>query len=193
MVSVIVVAGVVSGTALGVWLARVLSAIYMEFYHFPYLKFSLQPGTVAVAAVASLLAAGTGTVFAVWRAASLRPAQAMRLEPPARYRESWVEKLGLKRWLSQPARMIIRHIQRRAFKSTLTLLGIAMACGIIMTGLFQRDTVSYMVNIQYGMAQREDLSVTFTDPTAYRVRFDLLGLPGVQHVEVFRARPPWPG
>jgi len=31
--------------------------------------------------------------------------------------------------------------------------------------------------------------VTFTEPTSYRVRFDLLGLPGVQHVEVFRAVP----
>jgi len=119
----------------------------------------------------------------------LRPAQAMRPEPPARYRETWVEKLGLKRWLSQPARMIIRHIQRRALKSMLTLLGIAMACGIILTGLFQRDTVGYMVNVQFGMAQRQDLAVTFTDPTAYRARFDLQGLPGVQHVEVFRAVP----
>lgn len=189
MVSVIVGLGVASGTALGVWLGQVLSGIYMEFYHFPYLKFSLQPGTVAEAAVASLLAAGAGTVFAVWRAATLRPAQAMRPEPPANYRETWVEKLGLKRWLSQPTRMIIRHIQRRALKSMLTLLGIALACGIILTGLFQRDTTSYMVNIQFGMAQREDLSVTFTDPTAYRVRFDLLGLPGVQRVEVFRAVP----
>jgi len=189
MVSVIAGLGVVSGTALGVWLGRVLSGIYMEFYHFPYLKFSLQPGTVAEAALASLLAAGAGTVFAVWRAATLRPAQAMRPEPPASYRETWVEKLGLKRWLSQPTRMIIRHIQRRALKSMLTLLGVAMACGIILTGLFQRDTVSYMVNIQFGMAQREDLSVTFTEPTAYRARFDLLGLPGVQHVEVFRAVP----
>ena len=60
-------------------------------------------------------------------------------------------------------RMLVRHIQRRALKSMLTVLGIAMACGIILTGLFQRDTVSYMVNIQFGMAQREDLSVTFTD------------------------------
>lgn len=161
----------------------------MKFYHFPYLIFSLQPNTVAEAAGASLLAAGGGAVFAVWRAATLRPAQAMRSEPPASYREAWVEKLGLKRWLSQPARMIIRHIQRRALKSTLTLLGIAMACGIILTGLFQRDTVSYMVNVQFGMAQREDISLTFTDPTAYRVRFDLLGLPGVEHVEVFRAVP----
>jgi putative ABC transport system permease protein len=189
MVSLIVVLGVLSGTALGVWLGRVLSEIYMKFYHFPYLIFSLQPNTVAEAAGASLLAAGGGAVFAVWRAATLRPAQAMRPEPPASYREAWVEKLGLKRWLSQPARMIIRHIQRRALKSTLTLLGIAMACGIILTGLFQRDTVSYMVNVQFGMAQREDISLTFTDPTAYRVRFDLLGLPGVEHVEVFRAVP----
>ena len=181
--------GIVSGTALGVWLGQALSGIYTDFYHFPYLKFSLQPATVMEAALASLLAAAAGTVFAVWRAASLRPAQAMRPEPPARYRETWVEKLGLKRWLSQPTRMIIRHIQRRALKSMLTLLGIAMACGIILTGLFQRDTVSYMVNIQFGMAQREDLSLTFTEPTSYRVRFDLLGLPGVQHVEVFRAVP----
>lgn len=189
MVSVIVGLGVIGGVALGVWLGKALSGIYMEFYHFPYLKFSLQPETAIAAAAASLLAAGAGTVFAVWRAATLRPAQAMRPEPPARYRETWVEKLGLKRWLSQPTRMIIRHIQRQTLKSMLTVVGIAMACGMMLTGLFQRDTVSYMVNIQFGMAQREDLSVTFTDPTAYRARFDLLGLPEVRHVEVFRAVP----
>lgn len=189
LVGIIVGAGVVSGTALGVWLGRGLSALYMEFYHFPYLKFSLPPLTVVEAAIASLAAAGGGTVFAVWRAATLRPAAAMRPEPPPRYRETWVEKLGAKRWLSQPARMIVRNIQRRAFKSALTVLGIALGCGMILTGLFQRDTVGYMVHVQFGMSQREDLSVTFTDPTAYRARFDLLGLPGVEKVEVFRGVP----
>ncbi|HJW26972.1 MAG TPA: ABC transporter permease, partial [Rhodocyclaceae bacterium] len=189
LVGIIVGAGIASGTALGVWLGHGLSALYMEFYHFPYLKFSLPPRTVVEAAIASLAAAGGGTVFAVWRAATLRPAAAMRPEPPPRYRETWVEKLGVKRWLSQPARMIIRNIQRRAFKSALTVLGIALGCGMILTGLFQRDTVGYMVHVQFGMSQREDLSVTFTDPTAYRARFDLLGLPGVEKVEVFRGVP----
>jgi putative ABC transport system permease protein len=189
MVSVIVGLGILGGAALGAWLGKGLSDIYTEFYHFPYLKFSLHPATVLQAAIASLMAAGLGTVFAVWRAASLRPAQAMRPEPPARYHETWVEKWGLKRWLSQPTRMIIRHIQRQTVKSALTVLGIAMACGIILTGLFQRDTVGYMVNIQFGMTQREDLSLTFTDPTSYRARFDLLALPGVQRVEVFRTVP----
>lgn len=189
LVGVIVALGVVAGVGLGMWLGKLLADIYTEFYHFPYLLFSLPPRTVLEAGLASLLAAGAGTVFAVWRAASLRPAQAMRPEPPARFRESWLEQLGLKRWLSQPSRMIIRNLQRRALKSVLSVLGIALACGIIITGLFQRDTVSYMVHVQFGMAQREDLSVTFTEPTAYRARFDLQGLNGVERVEVFRSVP----
>ncbi|HJV28829.1 MAG TPA: FtsX-like permease family protein [Aromatoleum sp.] len=188
-VAVIAGAGVISGTALGVWLGKALSAIYMEFYYFPFLRFSLEPMTVVEAAIASLLAAGAGTVMAVWRAASLSPAQAMRPEPPARYHETGLEKLGLKRWLSQPTRMIVRHIRRRALQSAVSVLGIALACGIILTGLFQRDTVGYMLNVQYDMSQREDLSLSFTDPTAYSARYDLLGMPGIEHVEVYRAVP----
>ena len=189
LVALIVGAGVAGGVALGAWLGGALAAIYTEFYHFPYLEFSLPPLTVLEAALASLAAAVAGTVFAVWRAARLRPAEAMRPEPPPAYRETWAEKLGLKRWLSQPARMIVRHIQRRAFKSALTVLGIALACGMIMTGLFQRDTVGFMVHMQFGMMQREDLSVSFTEPTSYQARYDLAGLPGVRHVETYRAVP----
>lgn len=189
MVGVIAGLGLAGGVALGAWLGQLLSGIYMEFYHFPYLQFRLPLQTVLQAALICLLAAAAGTTFAVWHAASLRPAQAMRAEPPARYRETWLEKWGLKRWLSQPTRMILRNIQRHAGKSALTLLGIAIACGMILTGLFQRDTVSYMVNVQFGMAQREDLTVTFIEPSAYRIRFDLRGLPGVRHVEVFRSVP----
>jgi putative ABC transport system permease protein len=189
MVAAIVGVGIAGGTLLGVWLGQALSAIYTEFYHFPYLRYALSPSTVLEAAGASLLAAGAGTVFAVWRAASLRPAEAMRPEPPPAYRETWVERLGAKRWLSQPARMIVRHIQRRALKSGLTVLGISLACGMILTGLFQRDTVGFMVYLQFGQMQREDLMVAFADPTAYRARFDLHGLPGVTRVEPYRAVP----
>lgn len=189
LVATISGSGIVGGTALGVWLGWLLSGIYMEFYYFPWLKFSLAPATFVEAAAASLLAAAAGTVVAVWRAASLKPAQAMRPEPPARYRETALERVGLKRWLSQPTRMILRHIGRRPLKSSLTVLGIALACGIILTGLFQRDTVGYMLNVQFGMSQREDLALSFTEPTTYRARFDLLGLAGIRHVEVFRAVP----
>lgn len=189
LVTVIAAAGSACGVGLGVLLGQSLSAIYMEFYRFPYLNFHVRLGIVAEALSATFVAAMAGTVFAVWRAARLRPAEAMRPEPPAQYGESWVEKLGFKAWLTAPSRMILRHIQRRALRSMVTVFGIAIGCGIILTGMFQADTVEYMIRVQYGMSAREDLTVTFTHPTGYRARFDLLGVPGVKHVEVFRTVP----
>ncbi len=189
LVLVIVFAGVAGGVLAGLWLAQQLAAIYRMFFSFPFLIFELEPSVVAEATLASVGAAALGTVFAVRRAAILRPAEAMRPEPPARYRRTWIERLGAARLLAQPSRMILRHIGRHPFKSTLTVVGIALACGITMTGRFQKDTVSYMLDVQYGMSQREDLSVTFTEPTSWGVRYELESLPGVRRAEVYRGVP----
>ncbi|HHM04746.1 MAG TPA: FtsX-like permease family protein [Gammaproteobacteria bacterium] len=189
LVAVVTAIGVALGLGLGWWLGGQLSAIYMEMFRFPYLLFELRPAVVLQAAFITAAAALAGTVFAVARAARLRPAQAMRPEPPARYRATLIERLGLRRWLSQPSRMILRHLARRPVKSLLSVVGIALALAIVMSGRFQQDTVNYMVKVQYGLSQRQDLSVTFTDPTAYRARAELLSLPGVTHVEGYRAVP----
>lgn len=189
LVGLIAAVGIVGGTALGAWLGAGLSGVYREFYHFPYLDFTLPPFTVLEAAAISLLAAGGGTALAIRRTASLRPAQAMRPEAPARYTVSWIERLDTRRWLSQPARMILRHIQRGRWHSLLTVLGVSLGGGIILTGLFQHDTVNYMLDVQFRQAQRDDLAVLFTDPAAGRARDELAALPGVRRVEVFRSVP----
>ncbi len=189
LVALIAAAGTVSGTLLGAWLGALLSGVYRTFYHFPYLDFTLPPMTVLAAAAISLAAAAGGTALAVHRTAMLRPAQAMRPEAPARYRVSWIERMGARRWLSQPARMILRHLQRERWHSLLTLVGVALGGGIILTGLFQHDTVNYMLDVQFRHAQRDDLAVLFTDPAAGRARSELAALPGVRRVEVFRSVP----
>ncbi|MES2759929.1 MAG: FtsX-like permease family protein [Pseudomonadota bacterium] len=189
LVALIALAGIAGGTLLGAWLGAGLAGVYREFYHFPYLDFTLPPATVAGAAAISLLAAAGGTALAIRRTAALRPAEAMRPEAPARYRVSWVERLGARRLLSQPARMIFRHIGRERWHSLLTVLGVALAGGIILTSLFQRDTVGYMLDVQFRNAQRDDLALQFTEPTSGRARYELAALPGVRHVEVFRAVP----
>lgn len=185
----IVVAGVALGVLLGAQLGRGLGSVYMEFFRFPFLRHRLEPSVVLTAALTNAAAAALGTLFAVRAAARLRPAEAMRPEPPARYRESIVERLGLKRLLSQPTRMILRHIQRRPVKSLLTVVGIAFSCAITMVGNFQKDTVGYMMDVQFKLAQREDLSVTFTEPTSRKVAYSLRSLEGMERVEVFRTVP----
>lgn len=181
--------GLVLGAALGARFARGLSNIYQEFYSFPYLQFRLDPLILLQAAVVTVGAALVGTAWAVRRAASLPPAEGMRPEPPPTYRATTIERLGLQRRLAEPTRMIVRHLTRRPLKAGLGILGIAAACGILMMTNFQRDAIEWMVGVQYDLSSREDLSVTFTDPTPQRAVYSLGAIDGVVHVEAHRSVP----
>lgn len=189
LVLAIVLLGILGGIGLGVLLGHGMSGLYREFYSFPFMDYVLRPRVIAAAAAVSIAVALLGTLHAVRGAARLPPAQAMRPEPPPVYRATLVERLGLQRWLSQPTRMILRHIERRPLKSLLTTLGIAMACGIMMIGGFQRGAIDHMVGVQFGMSQRADLTATYTEPTSGRSLYSLQSLPGVTLAEGFRSVP----
>ncbi|HRD67362.1 MAG TPA: ABC transporter permease [Candidatus Competibacter sp.] len=189
LVMIIVLAGVMVGVFAGAELGRRLSELYMTFFRFPFLDYRLTLSLVLGATLFNFGAAAAGTAFALRAAFALRPAEAMRPEPPTRYRATVVERLGLQRLLSQPSRMILRHIERRPLKSLLTVLGIALACGITMMGRFQEATIEHMLDVHYKLSQREDLAITFVEPTSWQAISSLMELPGVERVEVYRAVP----
>jgi len=189
LVLIIVMLGVIGGVVAGIWMGHSLSELYMEYYRFPFLFYVLQPYVIIAAAAISAGVAMLGTVHALRNAAKMPPAQAMLPEPPVIYHATLVERLGLQRWFSQSTRMILRHIERHALKSVITVVGIAMACGIMMIGGFQEGAINYMVEVHYGMSQREDLSVTFIEPTSERALYSLASIQGVEHVESYRAVP----
>ena len=189
LVLLIVAGGVLLGVGAGAWLGGGLSELYMLYYRFPFLRFAVAPGTVAIAALVSSAAAISGTVGSLRRAAGMPPAEAMRPETPEVYRRAFVERFGAGRRLDQPTRMILRHVERRPWKSLLTMAGIALACGIMMIGTFFTDALDHMVEIQFGLAQREDVTVTFFEPVSRRALHELAALPGVGRVEPFRHVP----
>ncbi len=178
--------GVAGGVALGAWFGNGLANVYMDFYRFPYLEYVLHARVIVIALAVTGFAAASGTLFAVGRAMRLPPAEGMRPETPAAYRVTLLERLGLQRWLNQPTRMILRHIERRPLKSLLTVFGIACAGGLMMVGNYQRGAIDFMVDVQFRQASREDLAVTFIEPTSGHALHELAQLPGVRHVEGFR-------
>ena len=180
---------ILGGIGAGIWMGKGMSNIYMEFYSLPFMIYVLKPQVIIAAAVISMAVAMLGTLYAVRSAARLPPAQAMRPEPPAIYHATLVERLGLQRWFSQPTRMILRHIERRPLKSLLTTLGISMACGTMMIGGFQEGAIDHMVEVQFGMSQRGDLTAIYTEPTSQRSLYSLRSLQGVEHAEGFRVVP----
>jgi putative ABC transport system permease protein len=189
LVLMIVSIGVIAGIGAGIWMGKGMSNIYMVMYSLPYMIYVLKPQVIIAAALISMTVAVVGTLYAVYSAARLPPAQAMQPELPAKYHTTLAERMGLQRWLSQPTRMILRHIERRPLKSMMTTLGIAMACGIMMVSGFQEGAINYMVEMQYGMSQREDMIAIYTEPTSKRSLYSLQSLQGVEHTEGFRIVP----
>lgn len=189
LVMVMTLIGVAAGVALGAWFGKGLADVYMQFYRFPYLDFVLPPGVILIALAVSLFAGVSGTLFGVNRAIRLPPAEGMLPEAPAVYRATIIERIGLQRWFSQPSRMILRHIERRPVKSLLTVFGIACACALMMVGNYQKQAIDFMVDVQFHQAWREDLAVTFIDPTSGKALHELQALPGVRRVEGFRDVP----
>jgi len=189
LVLMIVGIGILGGVGAGIWMGKGMSNIYMEMYSLPFMIYVLKPEVIISAALISIVVAILGTLYAVHNAARLAPAEAMRPEQPAMYRTTLIERLGLQRWFSQPTRMILRHIERRPLKSLLTTLGISMACGTMMTGGFQEAAIRHMVDVQFGMSQRADLTAIYTEPTSQSSLYSLRSLRGIEHVEGFRVVP----
>ena len=190
LVLLMAVLGAAAGVALGAWFGQGLSSVYMETtFRFPYLDYRLNAGLILIALAVSCLAAVSGTLLSVARAARLPPAEGMRPDMPVAYRATLIERIGLQRWFSAPTRMILRHIERRPIKSMLTVLGIACACGLMMVGNYQKGAIDFMVDVQFRQAAREDLALAFIEPTSGRALHELAALPGVDVVEGFRDVP----
>lgn len=190
LVLLVTLVGVAAGVGLGAWFGQGLAVVYQETtFRFPYLDYRLRGEVVLIALAVGVLASLSGALMAIARAVRLPPAEGMRPETPVVYRATFIERLGLQRHLSQPSRMILRHIERRPVKSALTVLGIACACALMMVGNYQKGAIDFMIDVQFRQAAREDLAVTFLDPTAGRALNELKALPGVYHVEGYRNVP----
>jgi putative ABC transport system permease protein len=69
------------------------------------------------------------------------------------------------------------------------VVGTASACALLVSGLFFNDVIDHIVRVQFGVAQREDLMISFVQPTSMSALHELRGLPGVQYAEPIRAVP----
>lgn len=189
MVIVINGLGVIGGYILGLWLGKGLTALYVEYYRFPDLSYQLQPMVLSAVALATTLICLLATARSVYRAAALAPAEAMRPEAPPRFHHSLLHTLGIEQKLSPATRMIIRQLQRRPIKTLLSVVGLSMACAIMMVGNFQRDAVNYMIHVQFVLQQKQDVEVIFNEPVSANVLSSLTHLPGVTYAEGKRIVP----
>lgn len=181
--------GTLLGAIAGRFLALDVTRMYAEVFQFPRLQYELAPSRVLQATAVSLGAALLGVLGAVRRVAALPPAEAMRPETPADYRETWLERIGLRRFLSAPSRMILRNLSRKPARTLIAVGGISAGCALVIMGNSIKDAVEVLMNEQFLVMMRQDVTVTFTEPTSEKVLHELARLPGVAYVEPERSVP----
>src|SRR5690606_20036959 len=184
-----VAAGAVLGTLGGIWAGSGMIGLYDEYFKFPELEYKLSWTLVLIGSGVSLVAALTGGWSAVRRATRLAPAEAMRPEPPPTFQPGWLERAGLGRLLSTGGRLVLRNMERRPLRSAMSSLGVAFSVAILVVGMFMFDGVTRLMDLQFRVAQKEDLTVSFNQPLQERSVLDLAALDGVVRVEPYHAVP----
>ncbi|MBF2021447.1 MAG: FtsX-like permease family protein [Hydrococcus sp. C42_A2020_068] len=185
----IVSVGAIVGILVGLWLGNGLTRLYAEFFRFPILRYEVGSNLLITAILVSFTAAAIGAIVAVRRAIFLPPAEAMRPESPARFKPTIIERLGLQRLFSPASRIILRNLERKPIQAFLSMLGIAVAVAILVTGLYFQDAITYLMAVQFHTVQREDITVVFNQPCPARTRYEVAHLPGVIRSEPFRLVP----
>ena len=176
----------IMGAAAGIRMGGGMTAIYSKYYHFPFLDYQVSPPVILMAAALSIGTAALGALGGVRSAVALAPAAAMSPPPPPVYRAGPVERWGQRVGLSASGNMILRHIARWPGRSAITVLGVALSGGLLFSNLQFIDASGTMIDAFFFRAQRQDLTVTFTEPRRDDALHALARLPGVLRVEPAR-------
>jgi putative ABC transport system permease protein len=180
---VIGLAGSVLGVFAGLGLGRWMVGLYDLFFRFPDLAFRLDRPAVLLALAVGCVAVVAGVLGAVRRAARLPPAEAMRPEPPANYRPSFLERFGLARLFSHSFRIAVRNLERRPIQALLTIAGLSLATALLILPNTIKAGIAEILDYQWDLVQRQDLNLGFAEPASIRTLHELERLPGVLHVE----------
>ncbi|MDP5293538.1 ABC transporter permease [Oceanimonas sp. CHS3-5] len=188
-VLVIALGGALAGVGLGVWSGYYLAGVYQLYYHFPYLVFRIEPHVLLTGVLISMLAASAGSLLVLRRVWALAPAAAMRPPAPTDFSRSLRFGPGLRRWLDQPARMVLRQLWRRPVRAAMTVLGIALGMALSGAMLTVMSGFEQAMTLNFGVIDRSDATVTFTEPRGAPSLYALQHLQGVLEVEGFRDVP----
>lgn len=179
-------AGALIGSGAGVWLGRLIAAVYRDYYHFPRLDFAA-PSWIFVAALAAALASAcAGALFAVMNAARIAPAAALAPPRPVSFSQSNGLAGALSRHLDAKSRIIVRRIARFPRRSATTVIGIALAIGLLVVARTFPAVMDRLLDVHFSQANRQDVTLSFIDAREEGVLHAVRQLPGVIYAEPVR-------
>jgi putative ABC transport system permease protein len=189
LVIVIAMIGIGIGSVAGTWLGVYVTRLFGDYYRFPFLIFDRSPDLYVAAAGLSVGAAVIGAIRALTDIVRLPPAVAMQPPAPPRFHHLMPAGLNVYSALSQRTVMMLRSIAHHPLRAAMTMLGMALATGILIVSLFTSDSMEQLIDVTYFMADRQDATVSFVEKRPEPVVMQIARLPGVLAAEPYREVP----
>ncbi len=161
-----------------------VTTVYSWFFQFPKLEPRIYASNVTGGIGISLLFALLGSLYGAWQMLRLKPAEAMRPEPPRRGGAILFERLPFV-WnrLSSGWRMTLRGIMRNRFRTAMGLFSAAMGASLLTNGFMLVEGTTFLIDFQFFKVQRSDVDLSFEDERGIEAIEEVRRLPGVDHVE----------
>ncbi|MFA6948586.1 MAG: FtsX-like permease family protein, partial [Eubacteriales bacterium] len=161
-------AGGAAGVSLGFkLLPTVIANAYTMMYTLPK---TLTPFRPLYAVVIIVVAAATTTIATWWScrtAMSERPAALMQSRAPKAGKRILLERMGfIWKRLGFIQKVTARNLFRYKKRFFMTVIGIAGCCALLVTGFGLRDSISDIVELQFGQIYNYNLNITVDDKTA---------------------------
>lgn len=162
--------GSVVGIGGGILLSGPMIQLYALYFNIPLFKSEMNYFYIGNAFLLTgffCIAAGILGARPVLR---IMPADSMRPEAPKSGKRIILEKVDLIwRRLSFSWKMVIRNTMRTKARFAFLVFGMAMAYAINTVPLFEAEAFPQMFTLQYGVYQKMDYNVDFTQPMNKRV------------------------
>lgn len=184
---VFAVLGAVLGMLLGRWIGGYMAALYATVYRIPDLSFDAGAAVYLLAALVALIAGVLGAIRSVLSASRLPPAAALAPPAPTSFGRLGGAVETAARSLDAKTRMVVRRIARFPRRSATTVLGISMGLALLITSQHFPLSIDYIIDVTFGVTQRMDVQLSFSEPADDAILRDVAHLPGVLQVEPTRS------
>ena len=177
-------AGCLLGFIAGQVLASLMVRVYVDFFNFPILRSRVYPDVIAQSMALSIFFAALGALTAVRHAVRIRPAEAMRPEAPKTAHRTLLERFAAM-WARLPftGKMIARNVGRYKWRAALTVLGVAIAAGMLFIGWFFMDSMGFLMDFQFNRVRLEDVRVALLREMGKNAWLEFSRMDHVRHAE----------
>ena len=166
---------------------KLIIGAYRSLYEFSEVKVMVEAQLVVMALLLAVSFAALPSFVIAFRRMRRNPAILMRPVVPTKGKKILIERIGpVWKRINFSHKVMLRNIFCYKKRLFMTILGVAGCTALIFAGFALRDSIKGIIDLQYGVLQKYDVSVDFAEVEGQDTLAAIYGLGGERFLEAHK-------